>query len=136
VQALFAVLVIALLGLSGLAIDGGELFVARRDAQALADATARAGASQLDQVALRASPTSPAQIDPPAATEAAMDYIAEVRPGAAVEVLEVDPAHITVEVTSPPVPVTLLQLVGVGNAVRVSAIGTAQPRTGITEPGQ
>ena len=41
---LFAVLVMAVLGLSGLAIDGGQVFVARRDTQALADAAARAGA--------------------------------------------------------------------------------------------
>ncbi len=135
-QTLFAVLVIALLGLSGLAIDGGELFVARRDAQALADAAARAGAGQLDQVALRSDPTSPAQIEPIAAADAAMAYIGEVRPGATLQVLEVDAAHITVEVTSPPVPVTLLQFAGVGRSVRVTAIGEAEPQTGITEPGQ
>jgi Flp pilus assembly protein TadG len=136
VQTLFAVLVIALLGLSGLAIDGGEVLVARRDAQALADAAARAGAGQLDQVALRTDPTSPAQIDPLAAADAAMAYIDEVRPGATLQVLEVDAEHITVEVTSPPVAVTLLQLAGVGNSVTVRAIGNAGPQTGITELGQ
>jgi Flp pilus assembly protein TadG len=136
VQTLFAVLVIALLGLSGLAIDGGELFVARRDAQALADAAARAGAGQLDQVALRTDPTSPARIDPVAAADAAVAYIDEVRPGATLQVLEVDAAHITVEVTSPPVPVTLLQLAGVGSSLTIRAIGEAEPQTGITEPGK
>jgi Flp pilus assembly protein TadG len=136
VQALFAVLVIALLGLSGLAIDGGEVFGARRDTQALANAAARAGAGQLDQLALRSSPASPAQLDSAAASQAAVAYVNEVRPGATIQVLEVDAAHITVQVTSPPVPVTLLQLAGLGSALNVSAIGTAEPRTGITEPGQ
>lgn len=135
-QTLFAVLVLAVLGLSGLAIDGGELFVARRDTQGLADAAARAGAGQVDQIALRSDPSSPVQIDPTAAAEAAMAYIDEVRPGATLRVIEVDAAHITVQVTSPPVPVTLLQLAGVGKTVTVDAIGQAQPRTGITEPGQ
>jgi Flp pilus assembly protein TadG len=136
VQTLFAVLVLTLLGLSGLAIDGGQLFVARRNTQALADAAARAGAGQLDQVALRSDPASPAQIDPAAAADAAMAYIGEVRPDAKLRVIEVDAAHIIVEVTSPPVPVTLLQLTGAGKSVTVQAIGQAQPQTGITEPGQ
>jgi Flp pilus assembly protein TadG len=136
VQTLFGVLVMALLGLSGLAMDGGEVFLARRDAQALADAAARAGAGQLDQVALRTDPASPARIDPVAAADAAAAYIEIVRPGATLQVLEVDAAHITVEVTSPPVPVTLLQLAGVSNSVAIRAIGEAEPQTGITEPGQ
>jgi hypothetical protein len=65
-----------------------------------------------------------------------MAYIGEVRPGATPQVLAVDAAHITVEVTSPPVPVTLLQLAGVGSSVRVTALGDAEPQTGIAEPGQ
>ena len=53
---LFAVLMIMLLGLSGLAMDGGQLFLARRDTQSLADAAARAGAAQLDEVAAANQP--------------------------------------------------------------------------------
>lgn len=131
-----AILLMALLGLSGLAIDGGELFVARRDTQALADAAARAGASQLDQTAARADPEGPLRLDPSAATEAAATYIADVHPGATITVTEVDATHITVRVTSSPVQVTLLQLAGVRGPVRVQATGEAAPQTGITQPGQ
>jgi Flp pilus assembly protein TadG len=136
VQTLFAVLVFALVGLSGLAIDGGQALVAKRDAQGLADAAARAGAGQLDEVAARSNPDSPPQIDPAAATAAAIAYVDDVRPGATIEVLAVDAAHIRVKVTSPPVPVTLLQLAGVGRTVRADAVGEAVPQTGIAEPGQ
>lgn len=135
-QTLFAVLVFALLGLSGLAIDGGQVLVAKRDAQGLADAAARAGAAQLDEVAARSNPDSAPQLEPAAATAAAIAYVDDVRPGATIEVLAVDAAHISVMVTSPPLPVTLLQLAGVGRTVRAQAIGEAQPQTGITEPGQ
>ena len=133
---LFAVLVMAVLGLSGLAIDGGQLFVARRDTQALADAAARAGAAQLDETALRSDPGQPPSIDPAMATEAATAYVAEVRPQATIAILDVDASHITVQVTSPPVSVTLLQLAGTGKAMQVEATGEAVPETGITQPGQ
>jgi Flp pilus assembly protein TadG len=132
---LFAVLLIMLLGLSGLAMDGGQLFLARRDTQSLADAAARAGAAQLDEVELRTNPDNPPQIDPIKAADAAETYIAEARPGASVAVLAVDGNHIAVRVTSPPVPVTLLQLAGVGSSIRVQAVGAAVPESGITEPG-
>ncbi len=52
-----------------------------------------------------------------------------------VAVLAVDANHIAVRVTSPPVPVTLLQLAGVGSSIRVQAVGAAVPESGITEPG-
>ena len=70
------------------------------------------------------------------ATAAAIAYIDDVRPGTTIQVLAVDAAHIRVKVTSAPIPVTLLQLAGVGRTVRAQAIGEAQPQTGITEPGQ
>jgi Flp pilus assembly protein TadG len=132
---LLAVLMFGLLGLAGLAMDGGQLFVARRETQSLADAAARAGAAQLDEVALRTNPDSPPQLDPTAATDAAAAYTAEVRRGATLTVLAVDANHIAVRVTSPPVSVTLLQLAGVGSTVRVQAVGAAVPETGITAPG-
>jgi Flp pilus assembly protein TadG len=133
---LFAVLVMAVLGLSGLAIDGGQMFVARRGTQALADAAARAGAAQLDEVAARSNPEQPPEIDPAAASAAAAAYIAEVSPQAMITILDVDATHITVKVTSPPVSVTLLQLAGAGTTVCVEATGEATPETGITQPGQ
>jgi hypothetical protein len=133
---LFAVLAMALLGVSGLAIDGGDLFVARRDTQALADGAARAGAAQIDEIAVRLNPDDPPQLDTVAAAEAAEAYVADVRPGATLVVLDVNATHIAVRVTSPPVSVTLLHLAGVGRAVRVAAVGEASPQTGITQVGQ
>jgi len=132
---LLAVLMFGLLGLAGLAMDGGQLFVAKRGTQSLADAAARAGAAQIDEVVARTNPDSPPQIDPVKAADAAAEYIAQVQPSATVAVLAVDANHIAVRVTSPPVSVTLLQLAGVGRSVRVQAVGAAVPETGITEPG-
>jgi hypothetical protein len=66
----------------------------------------------------------------------ASEFVAEVQPAAALVVTEVDPTHIRVRVTSPPVKLTLLQLVPGLQTVRVQASGQAAPQTGITEPGQ
>ena len=134
--AFVAVLLPALLVLGGLAIDGGQLFVERREMQALADAAARAGAAELDEVAARVEPGAPAVLAPDKAATAAADFVAEVQPGAAIVVTEVDPMHIRVRVTSPPVKLTLLQLVPGLQTIRVQASGQAEPQTGITEPGQ
>jgi hypothetical protein len=62
--------------------------------------------------------------------------VTDVRPGASLQVIGVDAAHITVRVTSPPIGVTLLQLAGVGKRVQVTAAGEAEPQSGITQPGQ
>jgi Flp pilus assembly protein TadG len=134
--AFLALLSMALLAMSGLAIDGGQLFVARRDAQALADAAARAGAGELDEIAARTNPDAPLQIDPVAAADAAAAYVTDVRPAATLAIVSVDAYYIAVQVTSSPVSVTLLQLAGVGTTVRVQATGVTAPQTGITEPGQ
>ena len=135
--AFVAVLLPALLVLGGLAMDGGQLFVERRQVQALADAAARAGAAELDEVAARTQPTAPAMLEPDRAAKAAADFVAEVQPAAAIVVTEVDPGHIRVQVTSPPVKLTLLQLVpGLQTTIRVQASGQAEPQTGITQPGQ
>jgi hypothetical protein len=105
--------------------------------QALADAAARAGAAELDEVAARTQPTAPAMLEPDRAAKAAADFVAEVQPAASIVVTEVDPRHIRVQVTSPPVKLTLLQLVpGLQTTIRVQASGQAEPQTGITHPGQ
>jgi len=134
--AFIAVLLPALLVLAGLAIDGGQVLVVRRETQALADGAARAGAAEIDEAAARIDPSVPIVLDPAQAAAAATAYIAEVAPTAQIVVTQVDPTHIAVRVTSAPVHITLLQLAWVGPTVRVQASGTAEPRTGITAPGQ
>jgi Flp pilus assembly protein TadG len=134
--AFIAVLLPALLVLAGLAIDGGQVLVARRETQALADGAARAGGAEIDEAAARSDPSVPIVLDPTQAAAAATAYIAEVAPTAQIVVTQVDPAHIAVRVTSAPVHITLLQLARVGPTVRVQASATAEPRTGITAPGQ
>jgi Flp pilus assembly protein TadG len=62
--ALVAVLLPVLLVLAGLAIDGGQVLVMRRDTQALADGAARAGAAQIDEVALRIAGIGQPYTDP------------------------------------------------------------------------
>jgi len=134
--AFIAVLLPALLVLAGLAIDGGQVLVVRRETQALADGAARAGAAEIDEAAARIDPSVPIVLDPAPAAAAATAYIAEVAPTAQIVVTQVDPTHIAVRVTSAPVHISLLQLARVGPTVRVQASGTAEPRTGITAPGQ
>src|SRR5207302_7414642 len=74
---LFAVVLLpVLLGLTGLVADGGEVLVARRQVQGLAESAAHAGAAQLDTAAARANPDGPAPLDPRAAELAAAQYIA------------------------------------------------------------
>ena len=134
--AFVAVLLPMLLVLGGVAIDGGQLFVERRQTQALADAAARAGAAELDELAARTNPLAPAVLSPDRAAAAATTFVGEVQPAAAIVVSEVDPQHIRVRVTSPPVKLTLLQLIPGLQTIRVQASGQAEPRTGITRPGE
>lgn len=132
---LLCVLLPALLAIAGLTIDGGQVLVVRREAQALADASARAGAAEIDEAALRSNPADPPVLDPAAAAVAATSFLAEVQPRASIDIAEVDADHIRVRVTSPPISLTLLRLVGL-SSVRVDASARAVPRTGITAVGQ
>lgn len=59
---------------AGLAIDGGILLEERRELQSVVDASARAGATQLDMPRLRASGGSDLQLDPALARRAAVTY--------------------------------------------------------------
>ena len=63
------------MSLAGLAIDGGALLDSRRQLQSVADGAARAGATRLDMVRLRASGGSDIALDPSLATQAAQAYV-------------------------------------------------------------
>lgn len=71
---LFAVLGVALLMATGLAVDGGRKLGALSEARDLADNAARAGAQMIDEDAYRS--TGVPAIDPAAATARAADYLA------------------------------------------------------------
>jgi len=127
---LFAVVLLpVLLGLIGLVADGGEVLVARRQVQGLAESAAHAGAAQLDTAAARANPDQPAALDPRAAEFAAAQYIAIQQPGLAATV-QADTRQVAVHVTSRSIPMTFLRLAGIMQ-VQVAADATAVPRTGV-----
>lgn len=126
---LLAILLVVLVTVTGLALDGGQALVARREAQAVADAAARSGAEQLDERSVRAGDTPPL-LDPTAAYSAAATYVAVQRPGMLATIVantrQVD-VHVSVTI-----PLTFMRLVGL-NGATIEANGTAEPRTGVTQ---
>ena len=123
-----AVMLPFFLAIVGLAIDGGIVFGARREAQNIADAAARAGAMEVNLARYRATAGTWVELEPPAAAAAAAGYLAaQGWPDATV-----DASVQSVTVTaSKNVPLGFLKLVGV-NRVRISATARAAPYSGIT----
>jgi uncharacterized membrane protein len=115
---LVGVLVAGLL-LIGLAYDGGRLFLARRDAAAVADAAALAGAGAVDESAFRATGGAVVRLDPVAAAEQARSVT-----GDAVAEVAVDGDVVRVRVEEV-VPMLLLRFLG---EQRVGASAVARPR--------
>src|SRR5262252_536581 len=64
------------LAIIGLALDGGHLFAERANLQAIADASARAGAVRLDTARMYREGTGVVVLSPDLATAAARDYAA------------------------------------------------------------
>jgi uncharacterized membrane protein len=127
---LFAVILLpVVLALTGMVADGGEILVARREVQGLAEGAAHAGAAQLDPASARATPDQPAVLDPQAAELAAARYIAVQEPGLSANV-QADPGEVVVHVTSRPIEMTFLRLAGIMQ-VQVAGDATAAPRTGV-----
>jgi len=107
--------------------DGMLLFAAHRRAELLAESAARAGASQLDQVAARGDPTAPPQLDVAAAEQTARVYVLQQQPDATVDA---SAYRETIVVTvALPVPPTILHPPG-QPTIDVSADGTAHPFVG------
>lgn len=125
-----AVLLPVLLALTGLVADGGQVLVARRQIQGLADSAAHAGAAELDPAAARSNPEQPTLLAPRAAELAAAQFIAIQEPGLTATV-RADTQHVVVHVTSRPIPMTLLRIAGIMQ-VQVEADASAEPRTGVT----
>jgi hypothetical protein len=123
----FMAAVLAVILCLALIEDGMLLFAAHRRAELLAESAARAGASQLDQVAARDHPTTPPRIDVVAAEQTARTYVLQQQPDATVDA-SADPETIVVTVALP-VPPTILHPPGQPTVV-ISADGTAHPFVG------
>ncbi len=126
------VVLLPVLGLSGLAIDGGQVLVERRVVQGIADGAARAGAAELDEASARQDPTVPPRLDRDAAWESAARYVAVQPPGMEAQIDTSEDA-VVVHLTSRPIPMSFLRLAGI-TTVRVEAEARAQPETGVVEP--
>lgn len=63
--------------IAGLAIDGAVLLTARREAQSVADGAARAGATEIDVAALRASGGDQVRLDAARARQRASAYLSD-----------------------------------------------------------
>ena len=128
---LMSILLVALLVVTGLALDAGQALVARREAQGIADGAARVGADQLDENSVRAG-DNPPHLDTAAAYDAAANFVAIQRPGMSATIAT-SPQHVDVQVTVK-VQLTFMRLAGLSSAT-IEAGGSAEPRTGITEVG-
>jgi Flp pilus assembly protein TadG len=128
----FVTLVPFLFVLLGLTLDGGQLLVARRDAQSVADAAARAGAGELAIDVVRTGQDGPPPLDVLRAQDAAEQYV-DVQPSGLQTSIDVEPERVVVQVTSRPVQFILLRIMGV-TGMRVRAVGVASPRTGVVAP--
>jgi Flp pilus assembly protein TadG len=125
VSAFIVVLVLALVAVAGLVLDCGLALSTKTQALDTAQAAARAGASQLDVGAYRASGV--VRLDPGRAQAAARAWLA--RAGATGEVTATTTeVTVTVHATR---NTSLLRLVGVAQ-LQVSATSAAQPRHGVS----
>ena len=117
------VLVTAILALSGLVLDGGRIFAARREANSVAASAARAGAQAIDVSATR---TSGAVLDRQEAAANARRFLDRSGVAGSVTVTD-DEVSVTVNEVAHPV---VLSLVGMGDQP-VTGHGTASIRRGL-----
>jgi hypothetical protein len=117
-----AVVVAALVACAGLALDGGKILAARREASAVAAAAARRGSQEL---AWRDAVGGRAGLDPARARAAAESYLAQAHVGGSA-VATPDGVRVTAVVSAPTV---VLHAFGVGPKA-VTATRSATPFTG------
>jgi Flp pilus assembly protein TadG len=123
-----AVMLPLFLSIVGLALDGGLVFAARREAQNATDAAARAGAMQIDERVYRESGGTRVVLDPARARATAAEYVAGYGTSLTASVVA-EPQRLTVEV-SRDVSTSFIRLVGLGT-VRITASATGEARHGI-----
>jgi Flp pilus assembly protein TadG len=124
-SAFVLVLLIGLLALAGLSLDGGLALASKVRAGGQAESAARAGAQALDLTAYRA--TGEVRLDPVAARELALRYLASI---GATGTVAVAGDTVTVEVTAT-YRTQLLSLAGVED-IRTHGHAAAHPQLGIT----
>lgn len=122
-----ALLMPILLAIVGLALDGGTVFAARRQAQNTADAAARAGAQEIDVARYRA--TGEVVLDDGWARYEARRYVAGLGSSDATVDITSNQVFVTVRRN---VPLSFLKLIGVAS-VRIDASAVAAPFYGIGE---
>lgn len=127
VTAFFLVITVALLGVTGLVVDGGIALDRKSAAVSLATEAARAGAQSLDLATYRASGVI--RLDPPAARRRAERYLTAADAAGTVTTTA---ATVTVQVTVT-VPTQLLGIVGV-DTLTVTGWASAAPIHGVTAP--
>ncbi len=121
------ILMPALVGLAGLAYDGGMLFAGRREANILAAAAARAGTNDLDEASIYDGDPVMAGSAPGSATGFAYAHGADTA-----NAIVIDPRHLKVEVTRQ-VDLTFLSVIGLGTQT-VHGAGTSHVVPGVTAP--
>jgi len=120
------------LAVVGLALDGGHMFAQRTELQAIADASARAGAVQLDTGRMYREGTGLVFLSPADAEAAARDYaIYHGLPSEAVDT-EADDSTVSVHVHRN-VPTVFVRVVRI-NSLTIEAAATARARYGIDRP--
>jgi Flp pilus assembly protein TadG len=129
---LFVVMLPFFLAIFGLVLDAGTIFAARREAQGIADAAARAGANELDVGLYRRTDGRQIELDGSLADEVARRYLADQgvgQPGLEGTV-SVAPMAITVVVRRE-VPLGFLRLAG-WQTHPIQAVAVAQPFVTVT----
>jgi hypothetical protein len=124
----FPILAIVLVGgvlATLIAVELGRLASERRTIAFVADMAAEAGASMVDEAAMRAGELA---LDPAGAHDRAFAYAGEVGPPGALVTVVSGPAEVCVEISMPYEP-RLLALVG-ASSVELIASACASPATG------
>jgi uncharacterized membrane protein len=126
------------LAIAGLAIDGAVLLTARRELQSVADGAARAGATEVDLGALRASGGDQVRLEPQRATARAAAYLSD-RLNREVS-WQTDPAT-RIQITTQAIQVTVAGQIGTAflravhiDSFPVEATATATIQHGIDQP--
>ena len=120
------------LAVIGLALDGGHLFAERANLQAIADASARAGAVRLDTARMYREGTGVIVLSPEDAAAAARDYAAYhgLAPEAIDAVADDQVVRIDMHRDVPTVFVRIVRI----DAVTIRASSMARARYGIDHP--
>jgi Flp pilus assembly protein TadG len=120
------------LAVIGLALDGGHLFAERANLQAVADASARAGAVRLDTARMYREATGAVFLNPDEAAAAARDYASYHGLSPDSIQASADDQVVTVQLHSD-VPTVFVKVVRI-DTVTIRAAAMASTRYGVDRP--